>query len=85
MKLDTRQADVVQYPCCTLNWWKETDLNPCQLDYQASTWVHLLELPNPFSHDEALLLCQHSENEWIAWIPDHGEALLNVRQFCPAY
>jgi len=32
--------------------------------------------------DEALLLCQTSENEWVAWIPDHGEAVLNTRQFC---
>lgn len=48
----------------------------------SDTWVRLLELPNPYSHDEALILCQHSESEWVAWIPDHGEAILNNRQFC---
>ncbi|MBW4568392.1 MAG: hypothetical protein KME31_10265 [Tolypothrix carrinoi HA7290-LM1] len=48
---------------------------------QASTWVKLLELPSTFSFDEALLLCQVTEDEWLAWIPDHGEALLNTRQF----
>lgn len=46
------------------------------------TWVKLLELPNPFSHYEALILCPHSESEWVAWIPDHGEAILNNSQFC---
>lgn len=87
MKLDSPQAQadvVVRYPSCTLDWSKES-LNPYQSSYQPSTWVHLLELPSPFSYDEALLLCEHSEDEWVVWIPDHGEAVLNVRQFCPAY
>ena len=52
-----------------------------QQKLQASTWVKLLELPSTFSFDEALLLCQVTEDEWLAWIPDHGEALLNTRQF----
>lgn len=47
-----------------------------------NTWVRLLTLLNPFCHDEALLLCQHSESEWVAWIPDHGEAILSIEQFC---
>ncbi|QKQ72614.1 hypothetical protein [Nostoc sp. TCL240-02] len=45
-------------------------------------WVKLLQLPNPFSFDEALLLCPVSADEWLAWIPDHGEAILNIRHFC---
>ncbi len=48
----------------------------------SQTWVRLLTLLNPFSHDEALLLCQHSESEWVAWIPDHGEAILSIYSFC---
>ncbi len=48
----------------------------------ANTWVKLLELPNPYSHYEALILCQQSDYEWVAWIPDHGEAILNNSQFC---
>jgi hypothetical protein len=47
-----------------------------------NSWVKLLELPNPYSHDEALILCQHSPSKWLAWIPDHGEAILSVEQFC---
>lgn len=83
MKLDTRQADVVRHPCCNI-WSKQWDLDASE-PYQASTWVHLMELPSPLSHDEALLLCQHSEDEWIVWIPDYGEAVLNERQFCSPY
>ncbi|MGF1937723.1 MAG: hypothetical protein RM347_025590 [Nostoc sp. ChiQUE02] len=48
---------------------------------RVSIWVNLLLLPNPFSFDEALLLCPVSADEWLVWIPDHGEAILNIRQF----
>ena len=47
-----------------------------------NTWVRLLELANPFCYEEALILCQHSDSEWVAWIPDHGEAILHNSQFC---
>lgn len=46
-----------------------------------NTWVKLKELPSFFSHDEALLLCSLSSSEWVAWIPDHGEIVLNVQEF----
>ncbi len=49
---------------------------------QPDNWVQLLELFNPYCHDEALLLCQISNWEWVAWIPDHGEAVINIEQFC---
>lgn len=48
----------------------------------AGCWVHLQELPNPYSFDEALLLCQLEGDDWLAWIPDHGEAIINAKQFC---
>jgi hypothetical protein len=48
----------------------------------ANTWVRLLEPLNPYSDEEALILCQHSDSEWVAWIPNYGEAILHVRQFC---
>jgi hypothetical protein len=56
-----------------------------QQEFQADTWVHLLELPSTFSFDEALLLCQISEDQWAAWIPDYGEAVLHTRQFCDRF
>ncbi|GAA6614426.1 hypothetical protein [Scytonema sp. NUACC26] len=49
---------------------------------ESNNWVKLKELPSPYSCDEALLLCQISEDEWSAWIPDHGEAVLKIEQFC---
>ena len=45
-------------------------------------WVKLLISLNPYCHDEALLLCPQSASEWVAWIPDHGEAILHVNNFC---
>jgi hypothetical protein len=44
-------------------------------------WVCLQERPNDWSHDRALLLCECAEHEWVAWIPDYGEATIHSRQF----
>lgn len=44
------------------------------------TWVELKELPSVYSHNEALLLCQISNHEWLAWAPDHGEFVLCIWQ-----
>ncbi|HEY9617192.1 MAG TPA: hypothetical protein V6C64_10145 [Microcoleaceae cyanobacterium] len=46
-----------------------------------SGWVKLLKPFSPFSADEALLLCQYSEHQWLAWIPEYGEILLDTDQF----
>jgi hypothetical protein len=56
--------------------------NRSATDLQPGCWVHLLELPSPFSFDEALLLCQCAEDHWLVWIPDHGEMTLKTHQFC---
>lgn len=55
---------------------------PSTLEFEANTWVQLLKLPHEYSHDEALLLCELTADEWVAWIPGHGEAVLQVRDFC---
>jgi hypothetical protein len=52
-----------------------------QQPLQPGYWVSLLELPSPFSFNEALLLCQCSDGLWVAWIPDYGEAILDIKQF----
>lgn len=45
---------------------------------QPGTWIHL-EVPLSFSaYDEALLLCQISETQWVSWVPDYGEYLLQL-------
>lgn len=46
-----------------------------------STWVKLVQAPSVFSADEALLLCQCSEHQWLAWVPDHGEIVLDIDEF----
>lgn len=48
---------------------------------EGDRWVQLLALPNPYAFEAALLLCQHSEEEWVAWVPDHGEIILHREQF----
>ena len=52
--------------------------NPvCHITYSRDAWVKLIEPPSEYSFDQALLLCPDSHNRWIAWIPDHGEAILD--------
>jgi hypothetical protein len=83
MKLNARQPDVAVQPLWqNLDWSNKSYFKPSQQELQADTWVYLLELPSTFSYDEALLLCQTSEDEWVAWIPGHGEAVLHAHQFC---
>jgi hypothetical protein len=56
--------------------------NPvCYLTYNRDAWVQLLEPPSLYAADEAMLLCQASFNSWVAWVPNHGEVLLNRSQF----
>ncbi len=49
-----------------------------------NSWVTLLEYPSEYSYHEALLLCPLADDQWVAWIPDHGEAVLHISQFCNA-
>lgn len=50
--------------------------------FRPSTWVKLFNPPTAFSFDQAWLLCQCSDEQWLAWIPDYGEILLNADEFC---
>jgi hypothetical protein len=45
---------------------------------QPSTWVKLAQPPSVFSFDQALLLCLWSETQWLAWVPDYGEVVLDI-------
>ncbi len=56
---------------------RETKRPACEPDM----WVKLLETPNPYSFDEALLLCKDSDNKWLVWIPNYGQAILETHQF----
>ena len=82
MKLDTYQPGV-KLPLCLhpQKWPSEPEQTLSELKCQSSRWVKLQEQPSPYSHDEALLLCQHSDTEWIAWVPDYGEIAIHRCQF----
>ena len=72
-------ATIVSYPACSLNWAQSLEMPKIEQNF----WVKLLSPFNHFCHDEALLLCQASESEsrWVVWIPNHGEAVLDVSEF----
>ncbi|MGK7874111.1 MAG: hypothetical protein AB4426_12595 [Xenococcaceae cyanobacterium] len=79
-KLDFAQRESGVHWCFVpLNWSGKFEINQ---QPQPNTWVRLLEFLNPLCYNEALLLCQESESEWVVWIPDHGEAILHTSQFC---
>lgn len=84
MKLDIRTPNF-NIPSCPYPRpaARHLDRYQWQQELQPNTWVTLLEVPSSFSFDEALLLCRHSDSEWVAWIPDHGESVLHVSQFFP--
>jgi len=47
----------------------------------SSAWVKLHHPPTELCQDEALLLCQAANNQWVAWIPDYGKILLTAEDF----
>lgn len=82
MKINTQRPDcAVPAVRQNLDWLSKAYSKNSVQQCQPSVWVHLLELPSPYSCDEALLLCQVSPDEWLAWVPDHGEVKLNTKQF----
>lgn len=80
MKLKSQRLDRVVQPSQNHSFLNKF-ITPSQQEFQPNTWVQLLELPSTYSYEEALLLCQLSADEWIAWIPSHGEAVLKNSQF----
>ncbi len=66
-------------------WWEKLASQPAIASlpkFAPSTWVKLFNPPTAFSFDEAWLLCEYSEEKWLAWIPDYGEILLSTNEFC---
>jgi hypothetical protein len=53
----------------------------CHITYNRDSWVKLLQPPGEYGFDEAKLLCQESPETWVAWVPDHGEVVLNRSHF----
>jgi hypothetical protein len=64
-------------------WHKFCNISmPASLNLTPYTWVKLFNPPTAFSFDEAWLLCQCGENQWIAWVPEYGEITVNTDEFC---
>jgi hypothetical protein len=64
-------------------WEKYRQQLTCAVQkYQSHTWVKLFNPPTAFSFEEAWLLCECDDNQWLAWIPDYGEILLHTDEFC---
>lgn len=83
MQIQSYQPEIARSHQLNLDWSNKLVTPSLQQQFQPDTWVQLLELPSTYSFDQALLLCQLTVDEWLAWIPDHGEAVLNTDQFCP--
>lgn len=49
---------------------------------KARTWVKLRERVCDYSSDEALLLCEEANGQWLLWVPDFGVATLGREQLC---
>ena len=54
---------------------------PTTFKPERGLWVALRDAPSPYSHDEALLLCETFPGEWISWVPGYGEITLSRGQF----
>ncbi|MDX2243746.1 MAG: hypothetical protein NW224_23945 [Leptolyngbyaceae cyanobacterium bins.302] len=52
-----------------------------QFEPNPPMWVKLFQAPGIFSSHEALLLCQVAREQWLAWVPDHGEIVLDREEF----
>ncbi|WP_448601606.1 hypothetical protein [Thermoleptolyngbya sp.] len=56
--------------------------NPaCHITYNRDAWVKLLQPLSAYSFNEAKLLCEDPSGRWVAWVPDHGEVILNQSDF----
>ncbi|MFN9173148.1 MAG: hypothetical protein ACK58N_01155 [Synechocystis sp.] len=44
-----------------------------------SGWAKLV---NSDEEEYALLLCPHSAQEWLVWLPSQGETILSVDELC---
>ena len=79
-------AAAIHYPGCLLKpqlaSHRTRRRHPlCHIRYVRNSWVQLLQSPRRGMDARARLLCQESLSTWIAWIPNHGEIVLDRSQF----
>lgn len=80
MALPTKLSD--ELPVSALETAIASGWNPvCHITYNRDAWVKLLQPPSEYSFDEAKLLCRESPDTWVAWVPNHGEVVLDRSHF----
>lgn len=79
MSLQTALSDASVFPLerAIADGWHPV----CHITYNRDSWVKLLQLPSEYAFDEAKLLCQESPDAWVAWVPNHGEVVLDHGDF----
>jgi hypothetical protein len=78
------EQDGVDCACCYVKHDNPKAWNPSflpEVKPAPSTWVKLNQCPGLCSSDEALLLCQVTQNQWLVWVPDYGELILEREGF----
>ncbi len=78
----TWQAQPTQACATSVRNWEKFGCAVPAPKLAPSMWVKVFNPPTAFSFDEAWLLCECSEEKWLAWIPDYGEILLSAHEFC---
>ncbi len=66
----------IRYCSYTVEHPFDTDFAPAQAN---SDWVKLVDSEDD---EDVLLLCPYSEDQWVAWVPSKGEAILHINQLC---
>lgn len=81
MSLD---SEMLALDTSTISAWEtfRTVSIPCAPRFTPSMWVQLLKPPTAYSFDQAWLLCQCAEDQWLAWVPEYGELLITTDDFC---
>ncbi|MGB7412695.1 MAG: hypothetical protein WA902_00665 [Thermosynechococcaceae cyanobacterium] len=51
---------------------------------QKDQWVQLRDCLSTYGADQALLLCESGDDQWVAWVPNHGQAVLGREQMVMA-
>ncbi|MBV5260032.1 hypothetical protein FLX56_16585 [Synechococcus moorigangaii CMS01] len=67
----------IRYCTTTTEHPFDTDFAPAQA---GSDWVKIAG--TTAEEEYALLLCPHTEQSWVAWLPSQGEVILHQNQLC---
>lgn len=72
----TLDTSTIRYCAITTEHPFDTNFAPAQA---GTDWVKLVEEEDD---EYALLLCSYSDQEWVAWLPSQGEAILHREKVC---